>query len=332
MKVKQEHSPRPFQQASHSNVVTSVAFSPDGEILASGSWDGTVKLWDLGGGKLKLRRTLAGDWDEVEGIAFSPDGRKIAVLGTGWDGAPLGIVMIWDLRTWLNRPFLRIRGKLDALAFSPDGEALATVGADCRAVTLWDVATGQERARLADHRGPVWSVAFSPDGETLAAASGVVPAVADRGDANRVGEIRIWDLAGPEPAPRANLVGHEYGIVSVCFSPDGETLATGGFDRAVKLWDASTGRERANLDGHVGWVAAVAFSPDGEILATGSHDQAVKLWDASTGQELANLSGHTGNVYSVCFSPDGAALASGSLDGSVKLWDVAKVAGPKCGV
>lgn len=327
MKSMLAQAPQPIQQASHGNVVTSVAFAPNGETLASGSWDGTIQLWDVRGGRLKTRRTLRGPWDEVEAIAYAPDGRTLAGLGTGWDGSPFGAVTLWDLGSGRKRPFLRVQGKLDAIAFSPDGATLATAGADDPAVTLWDVATGRERCRLPDHRGPVWAVAFAPDGTTLAAASGVVPAVAERTPGEALGEVRLWDLTSPTPRPRAELVGHEYGIVSLAFSPDGAQLATGGFDRAAKLWGVAAGRELATLSGHNGWVAAVAFSPDGAILATGSHDHTIKLWDTATGQEITTLSGHSGNVYSVAFSPDGAVLASGSLDGSVRLWDVAQVAG-----
>lgn len=226
-----------------------------------------------------------------------------------------------------GRPLIQESGKLDAIAFSPDGLTLATSSGDCRAVTLRDVATGRVRARLPDHRGPVWSVTFSPDGGLLAAASGTVPAVAEPAGDGEVGEIRLWDLSGRKPRPRASLVGHGYGVVSAAFSPDGTTLASGGFDRAVKLWDVADGRERATLDGHDGWVVSAAFSPCGDVLATGSHDQTVKLWDAATGRNLATLRGHTGNVYCVAFSPDGSLLASGSLDRTVRVWDTARELG-----
>lgn len=317
-------SDRLLRRGSHGNVVTSVAFSPDGRTLASGGWDGTIRLWEARGGSLTPRRTLRGPWDEVDAIAYAPGG-AIAGLGTGWDDAPYAAVTIWEPGSSRGRTLIRASGKLDAIAFSPDGSTLATAGADSPVVTLWDVATGREVATLPDHRGPVWSVAFSPDGSTLAAASGSVPAVDSRGGDDRVGAIRLWDLGGPRPRPRADLAGHAHGILSVAFAPDGSTLASGGFDGAVKLWDVAAGGERETLVGHGAWVAAVDFAPDGSALATGSHDQTIRLWDAATGRGLSVLEGHTGNVYSVAFAPDGSTLASGSLDGSVKLWDVSAV-------
>lgn len=315
---------RAVRQASHSSVVTSVAFAPNGRTVGSGSWDGTIKLWEADGSSLKLKRTLRGEWDEVEAIAFTPDGSAIAGLGTGFDGAPFGAVTLWALEGGRGRSLIREGGKLDAISFSPDGLTLAAASGDTRSVSLCDVATGRESARLLDHQGPIWSLDFSPDGRLLAAATGKVPAMTEPTEVERSGEIRLWDLSGSQPVPRTDLIGHGFGIISVAFSPDGDSLATGGFDRAVKLWSVASGRAWATLDGHEGWVAAVAFSPDGTLLATGSHDQTIKLWNAATGQELTTLRGHSGNVYSVAFSPDGLRLASGSLDGTVRIWDTAQ--------
>jgi WD40 repeat protein len=296
-------------------------------LIASGSWDGAVKLWDVRDGKPRLRRTLRGEWDEVEAVAFSPDGTTIAAVGTGFEGAPVGVVTLWTIEEPRGRTLVRETGKIDALAFSPDGEMVAVGSGDRRVVALRDVASGEVQAELRAHHGPIWSVAYAPDGLALAVACGVVPTVAESDGDGLSGEIRLWDLSGPRPRPRARLGGHEYGAISVAYSPDGSTLASGGFDCSTKLWGVEAGREWATLSGHEGWVASVAFSPDGSMLATGSHDQTVKLWDMATGRELATLEGHSGNVYSVAFSPDGSWLASGSLDGTVRLWDVAHMPG-----
>src|SRR4051794_40815115 len=202
MSLSIETKPRTGRQASHSNVVTSVAFSPDGQTLASGSWDGTIKLWDARAGRLKLKRTLRGEWDEVEAVAFAPDGSAVAGLGTGFDGAPFGAVTLWALGGGRGRPLVRKGGKLDAIAFSPDGLTLATASGDSRAVTLRDAATGRERASLAGHQGPIRSVAFSPDGRRLAAASGRVPAVAGPAGGGEGGGGRAGGPPRPPNQPR----------------------------------------------------------------------------------------------------------------------------------
>jgi WD40 repeat protein len=313
---------RSYHQANHSNVVTSVAFSPDGLTLASGSWDGTLKLWEVGDGRPKLKQTFRGEWDEVEAVAFAPDGSTIAGLGVGFDNVPFGMVKVWAIGATRGRVLIRQEGKIDAIAFSPDGATLATACGDRGSVMLLDVPTGEERAVLSGHRAPIWAMAYAPDGKGLAVASGVVPALAGPAGAGDTGEVRLWDLAATVPSTRARLDSHEHGVISVAISPDGAMLASGGFDRTVKIWNMHTGRERASLTGHKGWVAAVAFSPDGSLLATGSHDQLIKLWDAATGQELAILGAHSGAVYTLAFSPDGSRLASGSLDGTVRVWDV----------
>ncbi|HEU0173509.1 MAG TPA: protein kinase [Blastocatellia bacterium] len=284
----------------HGDYVTSVAFSPDGKKLATGSWDGAAKLWDVGAGRELA--TLKGHRTYVFSVAFSPDGKRLA---TGsWDHT----AKLWDAVT--GRELATLKGHGDgvwSVAFSPDGKRLATGSRD-RTVKLWDAMTGRELATLKGHRDYVYSVTFSPDGKRLATGSW------DH-------TVKLWDAgAGRE---LATLKGHEDAVLSVVFSPDGKMLATGSRDRTAKLWNVVASRNLATLKGHEDEILSVAFSPDGKKLATGSRDRTVKLWDVSAGRELATLKGHGDYVTSVAFSPDGKRLATANVDHTAKLWDAA---------
>ncbi|GGN47191.1 nSTAND1 domain-containing NTPase [Streptomyces fuscichromogenes] len=283
----------------HRRQVYSVAFSPDGRTLATGSTDGTARLWDVATGK--PRTTLRGHRGEVWSVAFSPDGRTLATGGTD-DTARL-----WDVATGKNSAVLKGHtDQVNSVAFSPDGRTLATGSADNTA-RLWDVPTGKPRGRLIGHSDWVYSVAFSPDGRTLATGS------ADN-------TARLWDVATGKP--RGRLIGHKEAVWAVKFSPDGRTLATGSADNTARLWDPATGESRITLTGHTDAAWAVAFSPDGQTLVTGSEDETARLWDVVTGATRTVLSGHRGAVEAVAFSPDGRTLATGSDDTTVRLWNL----------
>ncbi len=284
----------------HMGMVISVAVSPYGRRLATGSENSTVKLWDAATGQELM--TLNGHEDRVNSVAFSPDGKKLAT------GSVDRTVKLWDTANGEELATLKAHGSsVSSVAFSPDGKRLAT-GSQDRTVKLWGVATGQELLTLRGHGSGVNSVAFSPDGKRLATGS------YDR-------TVKLWDAATGQEL--ATLKGHGSGVYSVAFSPDGKRLATGSDDSTVKLWDAASRHELATLKGHENWVYSVAFSPDGKKLATGSEDRTVRLWDAASGQELATLKGHGGGVNSVAFSLDGKRLVTGSDDGTAKLWDAA---------
>ena len=140
------------------------------------------------------------------------------------------------------------------------------------------------------------------------------------GSRNRT--IKLWDVASGREL--RTLSGHTGDVLSVAFSPDGKTLASGAFrDYTIRLWDVASGRELRALSGHRGDITSVAFSPDGRVLASGSDDNTIKLWDVASDRELRTLGRHTDGVTSIAFSPDGKVLASGSDDKTVKLWDVA---------
>ncbi|WP_017719520.1 WD40 domain-containing protein [Kamptonema formosum] len=293
------------QLSGHENSVNSVAFSPNGKILASGSRDNTVRLWDVATGR-QLQQ-LSGHKDSVYSVAFSPDG-KILASRSG------KTVQLWDAAT--GRELRQLSGhenSVESVAFSPDGKILASGSSD-KTVRLWDVATGSELRQLSGHGSSVNSVAFSPDGKILASG-------------NSDETVRLWDVAtGSE---LRQLSGDLLGTVnSVAFSPDGKILASVIVDTfwavndTVRLWDVATGRELRQLSGHENSVSSVAFSPDGKILASGDY-KSMGLWDVATGRKLPQLSERSRGVSSVAFSPDGKILASAHKKSFVLLWDVA---------
>ncbi len=193
-----------------------------------------------------------------------------------------------------------------ALAVARDGRTLATGSNDTTAI-LWDVQTGQVRARLAGQPGPVLALAFSPDSKSL---------IVGRGDHT----ARLWDLGTRRL--KGTLAGHSDRVNAVAYSPDGQTVVTGSNDNTARLWDVTTRECRGILQGHGRGVMAVAFSPDGKIVATGSHDETVMLWSGLSGQRKAILTGHSSSVFTLAYAADGRTLATGSSDGTARLWNL----------
>ncbi|MBD1925639.1 serine/threonine protein kinase [Trichocoleus sp. FACHB-90] len=245
----------------HSKWVRSVAFSPDGQLLASGSQDETIKLWQPSTGK--EIHTLTGHFIRVSSVAFSPDGQ---ILASGTCSLARTI-KLWqpgtgnEIRT-LGRWFSRDFSWFNCVAFSPDGHLLAS-GSQDETIKLWQPVTGKQIRTLTGHSRWIYSVAFSPDGQLLASGS------ADK-------TIKLWQPGTGKEI--RTLSGHSGSVSSVAFSPDGQLLASGSADKTIKLWQVSTGKEICTFTGHSNLVYSVAFSPDGQLVASGSEDDTFKIW------------------------------------------------------
>jgi WD40 repeat protein len=266
-------APRLVVQTGHSDVVLSVALSPDGRGVLTGSRDGTARLWDVATGQEVRRFEGHGGFlrpGAVLSVAFSPDGRW-ALTGSDDKTARL-----WDVATGQQiRRFDGHSGSVWSVAFSPNGR-WALTGSDDKTARLWDVATGQQIRRFDGHSGSVWSVAFSPGGCWVLTGSDDKTA-------------RLWDVATGQQIRR--FKGHggllwSGAVLSVAFSPDGQWVLTGSRDKTARLWGANSGMQVRRFNGHGASVSSVAFSLDGRWALTGSDDKTARLWDVATGREL----------------------------------------------
>lgn len=289
--------------------VNQVAFSPDGQTLALGNSDKTVKLWNIAKGKEEC--SLSGHKYPVAGVAFSSDGRKL--FSTGYDE-----IRTWDIASCKEssaspRSIAKSTAIENGTYLMGDGRTLAA-RSDSRNLRIFELSPEKTSSVLIEQQKDVRGVAFSPDGTRMASGSD------DK-------TLKIWEAAGGKLL--FSLPGHLETPYILAFSKDGRMLASGGSDGIVKLWDVTNGKETRSIPGvsHVGYgigLAVLALSPDGKTLASASGEGIVKLWETATGKEICTLLGHIKNVRCLAFSPDGRKLASGSADGTVKLWDVIK--------
>ena len=276
----------------------SVAYSPDGKRIVSGSSDKTLKVWDAATGQDLL--TLKGHTNSVTSVCSSPDGRRIVSASAD------KTVKVWAARS--GRELFTLKGHtlaVGSVAYSPDGKRIVSGSGD-KTVKVWDAQTGQDLLTLEGHTGSVSSVAFSPGSRRIVSGS------SDK-------TLKVWDAAtGQDLLTLRSHVGH---VHSVAYSPDGKRIVSASADRTLKVWDAETGQDLLTLKGHKDGVNSVAYSPDGIRIVSGSTDNTLKVWSAPLGQELRWFKGHTHNVARVAFSPDGQRVLARDTAGRVLAWD-----------
>ncbi|PTD03479.1 Vegetative incompatibility protein HET-E-1, partial [Fusarium culmorum] len=284
----------------HTSSVNSVVFSKDGKLIASGSDDDTIKIWNVATGKEE--QTLEGHTDSVLSVVFSKDDRLIA------SGSKDKTIKIWNVTTGEEEQTLE--GHTDwvwSMVFSNDGKLIASGSWD-KTIKIWNITTGKEEQTLEGHTDSVLSVVFSKDDRLIASGS-------------KDKTIKIWNVTTGEE--EQTLEGHTGSVLSVVFSKDGTLIASGSGDNTIKIWDVTTGEEEQTLEGHTNRVLSVVFSKDGKLIASGSGDNTIKIWDVTTGEEEQTLEGHTNSVWSMVFSNDGKLIASESWDNTIKIWNVA---------
>lgn len=287
----------------HTGAVTSVAVSPDGTRIVSGSFDKTLRIWSANAGDIIA--ILEGHTDLVKSVAFSPDGGRIVSCSED------ETIRLWDVTTGREVSALEAGAPGDDLAssvsFSPDGDLMIASGSSDATILIRDGVTGSllSTFRVPDS-GSAESVTFFPYGGRLACGSSDHTAC-------------VWSLE--DETCVCKLEGHSNQVLKVAVSPDGLELASGSVDETLRIWDASNGNCIASLQGHTNLVCAVGFSPDGSRIVSGSSDNSVRLWDATAHNNIAIYEGHGGVIMSVAFSKDGQRIVSGSADQSIKVWD-----------
>jgi WD40 repeat protein len=294
-------------------MVTNVIFSPNGQVLASGSIDNSLRLWRTADGE--PLQSLLGSPRPMARLAFSPDGKILA-------SERFNIISIWQVETGkllheIIQPYESSQNML-SLVFSPNGQILASGSMD-NTICLWNVADSELLNTLKGHMGVVTSIVFSPDGQTLASGSG------DK-------TVRLWRVVSGELLYM--LEGHTDFVTDVAFSPDGKTLASGSYDDSANLWRVADGKLVHSLKGSAD-VKDIAFSPDGNILALGSMRE-IQLWQVADGKQLQTLELERSapQASRIIFSPNGQFFAWGASDYTVGVWSTSdgnKVSSLVCG-
>lgn len=350
----------------HANAVETVAISPDGATVGTGSWDNSARTWNAKDGK--LIRTFTGFPAGLTAVIFSKDGKELATACDG-NGPQGGQVRRYELASGNQIGTHGHQQSARGVLYSPDGEQLLSLGAE-RAITRVAVKANKPMGQIRPPAGAVdtpqiiLSVAYSPDGKQFAAAGenkkitiwnlgnkesrswpahdDVISSVTFSSDSNTLATashdktIKLWDIgawkAGPAPPVRV-IKGHTNWIFALAFSHDGKKLASGSYDKSVRVWDLAGWKKLAEsppalvLKAHSAGVRAVAFSPDDKLLASAGADRTTRIWTVDKGEQVTILRGHKGTVRAVAFAPDGKTIATGSEDKTVKLWELTRDAG-----
>jgi WD40 repeat protein len=300
--ILQKLAPLQHTFTGHRGSVLSVAFSPNNNLLASASKDGTVRIWDLNT-QTEVEK-LTQHRRDVLSVAFSPNGKMIATGGKD------STIMLWDTTTFksIGSSLKSHDFEVWALAFSPNGKYLASGSYDTN-IIIWNAETMSELGRFTQHKKAVKSLAFSPDSKKL--VSGSVD-----------NTVRLWDIENLQPIGEP-MTQHSKDVNGVAFSPDGKIIASASDDQTVILWDAETKEIIGKpIKGHTKWVRAVAFSPDGKTLASASYDKTVRFLDVKTRLAAAKPLIGRSAALSVAFSPDNNKIAVGSKDNRVRVWNI----------
>jgi WD40 repeat protein len=278
--------------------VFSLAYSPDGKLLAAGYNNNQIRIWDAKKGT--LLKTLSGHTDVVWSVAFSPDGKTLV------SGSADKTIKCWDVQT--GKEIRTLKGHSDTVSFvtfSTDGVYFASGSAD-RTIKFWDSENGKLLQTLTGHTKTIASIAYSKDGKYMASGSWDET-------------VKIYYAVGGTEI--RTLTGHTDRVYAVAFSSDGKSLASGSADKTIKLWDVRSGALNKNLEGSDDAIWSLAYSPDGKNIAGCSADGSVRIWNVESGKVTFNMKGHKSPVRSLAYSADGMYLSSGDSDGIIKLWN-----------
>ena len=280
------------------SIVTDLAFSPDGKLLASSSIDCTVKVWDTNTGECLQIFTNEQQW--IWAVAFSPDSKIVAIGGED------STIILWNIYTDERRILPGHHSWVWSLAFHPHQNILASASYDL-SIRLWDIDTGECLNVLTGHQHILMGIDFHPSGEILASSSYDYT-------------VKLWEVKTGKCLK--TLEGHTKEVPCVAFNNNGKILVSGSSDCTIKLWEIQTGECLRTLRGHIQGVTTVDFASNGNIIATGDNNQVLKLWDVDEAKCLKTWQGYTNFMLTTAISPNGRLIASGSSDRTVRIWDI----------